>query len=213
MTLTLDDLMVDDNIDVPDVSLLTTRDLKGTGVFDKLMTSVNLHLQKEFEANRIKGTDYADVYVSALGQVMAQSVQFLLGEQAADKQAELLVAQTANAVSQNITITKQNLKLDAEIALLNQKLFTEQAQILSTVDGNPVAGQVGKQVELLNQQKEGFIRAAEQKVLQTLVTTWSVRHTGEGAGNPASTINGLSNDNIKIAVNKALEGINTTPAA
>lgn len=198
-----------------DISItdLTNGSLAGTGVFDILMRSVDLHLQREFDASRIKGTDYANVYVTALGQVMAQSVQFVLGEQAADKQADLLDAQTANAVSQNITITKQNLKLDTEIALLGQKYFTEQAQVLDIVDGNAVVGTIGKQKELLNQQKEGFVRDAEQKVVQMLSNTWSVRHTGDGAGNPGDTTNGLNNANIKAAVNKALEGISVTPAA
>ena len=192
---------------------VTTGKLTGTGVFDLMMRTVKAHLQEEFDDGRIKGDDYATVYLGSLQSAMSQAIQFVLQEQISDKQADLLAQQTLNAAGQGLTIIKQNLKLDAEIALLEQKLFTEEAQTLDTVNSLAVVGVMGKQKELLNQQKEGFVRDAEQKVLQTLANTWSVRHTGDGAGNPGDTGNGLNDTNIKTAVGKAMEGINTTPAA
>ena len=111
MTLTLDDLMVDDNIDVPDVSLLTTRDLKGTGVFDVLMDTVRMHLQAEWDAGRITGEQYSQVYVSALSAVLQQSTTYILNHKTAKK-------------------------IDADIGLTRQKIVTE----LTNTDNDIPAG-------------------------------------------------------------------------
>lgn len=57
---------------------LTEVDLEGAGVFDKLMASVDLHIEREFKGNRITGDQYAKVYTEVMGGVLSQSTQFLL---------------------------------------------------------------------------------------------------------------------------------------
>jgi hypothetical protein len=57
---------------------LTEKDLDGAGVFDTLMASVDLHIQREFKGNRITGDQYAEVYTQAISAVLGQSVSFLL---------------------------------------------------------------------------------------------------------------------------------------
>ena len=42
-------------VEAPTVDELTTVALDGTGVFDKLMQTVKLHLQDEYDSNRIVG--------------------------------------------------------------------------------------------------------------------------------------------------------------
>jgi len=93
------------------------------------MRNVSLHLKEEWNNNRLKGSDYSKVYSGALDVTMQQAIAFVLGKQQADKQAELLAAQTALAVEQTIGVTKDNLikdkqleKLDEEIALLVQQI-------------------------------------------------------------------------------------------
>lgn len=66
------------NITPVSLDQLTTVDLAGTGVFDKLMASVDLHIQREFKGNRITGDQYAKVYTEVMGGVLNQSTQFLL---------------------------------------------------------------------------------------------------------------------------------------
>ena len=68
--------------DITAVSLeqLTEVDLAGEGVFDKLMCSVDLHIQREFKSNRINGDQYARVYTDVMTVVLGQSVQFLLSK-------------------------------------------------------------------------------------------------------------------------------------
>lgn len=59
---------------------LTQVDLCGSGVFDKLMSSVDLHIQREFKGNRITGDQYAKLYTEAMTAVLGNSVQFLLAK-------------------------------------------------------------------------------------------------------------------------------------
>lgn len=101
---------------------LTTVDLEGSGIFDELMKTVQLRLDSEWAKNRIKGADYSKVYLGAMSATMQQSLAFLMGKQAADKQAELLVAQTANEVLNNTLIQSQINKLDADKLLVDQNL-------------------------------------------------------------------------------------------
>lgn len=105
MTTKIDTIVLDPSaaLSAPDVSRLTTQSPEGTGVFDVLMKATKLHLQQEYDADRITGQEYATVYLGALQAVMAQSVQFLLN-------------------------TQQEEKIQAEIALVRQKTVTELAQ-------------------------------------------------------------------------------------
>ncbi len=101
---------------------LTSVALKGSGVFDQLMQSVELRLQQEYNKGRIKGADYSKVYLGAMDSVMQQSLAFVMGKQTADKQADLLSAQAANELLQADLITEQVTKMQSEIALIDQKL-------------------------------------------------------------------------------------------
>ena len=66
--------------DVVGVTLeeLTEVDLKGEGVYDKLMCAVDLHIQREFKGNRLTGDQYAKVYTEVMIAVLGQSTSFLL---------------------------------------------------------------------------------------------------------------------------------------
>lgn len=57
---------------------LTEVDLDGTGVFDKLMSAVDLHIKREYKDSRITGDQYAAVYTDVMTAVLGQSTAFLL---------------------------------------------------------------------------------------------------------------------------------------
>lgn len=88
---------------VPNVSILTTKSLEGTGVFDVLMQTAQLYLQEEYDNNRITGKEYTTVYLGAFSAVLQQSIAFLANHQ-------------------------MTAKTDAEIALVRQKTVTELCQ-------------------------------------------------------------------------------------
>lgn len=207
------------------VSELTTGALNGTGVFDELMTSIELHLAEEYSVNRIKDTDYAKVYLGSMESAISQSIQFLTGTALLEAQENKILAeitltnaqkdkvvaelalvqqQTANAVIQATVLTNQALKLQAEIDLLEQKKFTEQAQILDSVNGLAVTGMVGKQKGLLQAQTDGFARKAEQDLAKILSDSWSVRRTTDEA---TIAPNGLKDDDITAVLEHAKTGV------
>jgi len=132
-----------------------------TGNFDHLMKAVTLHLEEQFNAGRITGTDYATVYLGALQSVLAQAVNFTLNMNKANEEATLL--------------EKQQTKAESEKALLDQKKTTEYAQTLVTGNLTPNANSVaGKQITLFTEQAKGFKWNADAKYLKTVVDAYSV---------------------------------------
>lgn len=90
---------VDLDIDIPDVNIgdlsslvmptpitldqLTTGELNGTGVFDKVMSVLNKHIAAQAEKGRITGKDFSEVYLGGMQSALSQSVQFCLGRDGA----------------------------------------------------------------------------------------------------------------------------------
>ncbi len=129
------------------ITEITNGTISGTGAFDELMKAVTAHLEDQYNKGRITGTDYATVYLGSIQSAMAQAVQFVLGKQAADKQADLYA----------------------------QKILTEEAQISDTVNSVAVDGVIGKQKALFTAQTDGFARDAEQKILKIMTDSYAVR--------------------------------------
>lgn len=207
------------------VADLTQATLEGTGVFDVLMRANKAHLEAEFAKGRIKGSEYSTVYLGAVTQVMQTALQFVLAREEArlknellEKQALLVVQQTANAVLEGAVLVAQECKLRAEFdlttasilktnqetALLSQKVATERAQVTALgVDDNSV---LGKQKILYQAQTDGFKRDAEQKAAKLMADTWNVRRTTDEA-TVADGTNQLNDAAVGRAIGKLLTGI------
>lgn len=190
------------------IAELTTGSVTGTGVFDLLMASVSEQLKAELVAQRITKADYAAVYTSALSAALNTSSNFVLNKQASAKQAELLEAQKLQADAQTILTTEQKLTQVQQTALGSQKVLTEKAQILNTVDGNTVEGLIGFQKTLYNQQTEGYKRDAEQKAVKILADRWNLSRSTDSAFSELGT--GLENANIQNAMQVLFSGIGAT---
>jgi len=109
-----------------------TSDLaNNTGVLDELMFSLQEKLDTQYENGRIKGSDYSKVYLGSVEAVLQQSIIFLLGKQQADKQAELLSAQTEIALEEAKLIPKKGLQMDADIAKTNAEIALIQQNTLN----------------------------------------------------------------------------------
>ena len=89
-----------------------------TGLLDQILLTLKVHLQEEFDQQRIKGADYAKVYLGLLEAAMGNTTQYLLGNALLEEQRAKLLAEVAIAEAQVINITKQNEKIDAEIVLM-----------------------------------------------------------------------------------------------
>jgi hypothetical protein len=118
---------------------LTEKKIDGAGTFDVLMSALRVHLQKEFEANRITGDQYAKVYIALTEGAMNQAVQFLISRdtaywQAITAQQQALAAQaqviTARVQLEMAKVQLQSIRAEAltnsvNYALTKMKLATE----------------------------------------------------------------------------------------
>lgn len=102
---------------------LTEAKVDGSGAFDTLMRAMTGHLQREFDDNRLRGADYAQVYLSALTPVLQNAVVFLLQKDEAAYKGQLIEAQ--------VRLTEAQIKLaEAELAReeLQKELIAKQVE-------------------------------------------------------------------------------------
>lgn len=76
---------------------LTSGEVDGDGIFDKLMSTVSKHVEHEFEENRITGAEYSTTYIAAMQSAMGYGVQFLLSRDASYWQAQQAQLQAISA--------------------------------------------------------------------------------------------------------------------
>jgi len=96
-----------------------------------------------------------------LQSTLAQAVTFALSMEKANADTALTIA--------------QELKVDAEKALLDQKKITEYAQTLQSSSTTPSTSSVtGKQITLFTEQAKGFKWNAENKYLKSLLDAYAI---------------------------------------
>jgi hypothetical protein len=88
------------NLSLNDINVDAVTNTSSTGVFDKLMASVNSNIELQYNEGRITSNDYASVYLGSLQAVLQQSMQFVLQEQ-------LTEVQVASAITDNTLKAKQ----------------------------------------------------------------------------------------------------------
>jgi hypothetical protein len=151
----------------------------GTGIFDKLMVSVEHHIKEQYDEDRITGNDYATVYLGAMQAVLQQSMSFLLEEQKADKEADLIQAKIDSEVKNSEAggvIDLQKQKLQEEIDLVVAQTANQYQQIdasrQDTVRRNLInskeAIKLDKETELLiSQNSELLLNGTIERALKT----------------------------------------------
>lgn len=150
------------------LSDLTTGDVTGNGIFDQLMVSVKAHLEEEYTKNRIRGSEYATVYLGAIQSVMDRSLEFLLQKDRVDLETQLLAEQV-------ITQQKTQLQIEAQTGLLNQQTAN------AIIEGTVLTAQECKlraEFDLLVEQKLKSI--AETALLAQKKVTEAAQTSGTG---------------------------------
>ena len=143
---------------------LTEAAVAGTGVFDVLMRAARSHLDEEFTRNRIKGSEYANVYLGSIEPVLVQSVEFLLNKDKAKNESDLIAAQIRETEAKILLIEAQTelakqQKLNAEnewllLAEQKAKMTAETALIYQQKDNlEATLPQVLEQTKLISQQR------------------------------------------------------------
>ena len=157
-----------------EVSNITTGTINGTGTFDVLMQTVFLHLQREYASGRITGDMYAKAYIEIMNNTLAQATQYVVAAFQATANDELVAAQIRKINKDIEMVTEQ-------IELIGYQGVSEQAKYRDVVDGQAIAGTIGKQKDVYTAQTKGFKDSALQSLAKTMIDTWSVRRsTDEG---------------------------------
>jgi hypothetical protein len=120
------------NIDIENV----TNEQK-TGIFDKIMRSINANIEQQYLNNRITGSDYATVYLGSIEAALSQSIQFSLQEDLVEAQVEGILADNQLKADQLLTSSvDRDIKLYELNNLLPEQLtkLQEEIDLLQTQD-------------------------------------------------------------------------------
>ena len=139
------------------VDSLTECVVDGEGCFDKVMTALKAHLNVEYDAGRITGSEYTKAYIASMQGALQFSVQYLLGKDNAHFSA--LGAQAAS-LRANVEAYTAKVQLAIAQAQMNQA----KAQYASTV---LQLGSIEKQTELVNAQTNTQVQQKELLKEQT----------------------------------------------
>jgi hypothetical protein len=181
------------------IDQVTTTDPDESGVFDILMKSVGSHLDKQYVAGRIKGADYATVYLGALQAVLQQSIMFVLSEQKTEKDIELATAQieaTKSDAAIKLEQSAKDLELKSQqiVSMISDDLIKERQVVVTEnqsakdlvlkdnqiesiqTDINTKLQQSNKELEVKSQQitsmiKEDLVKDNQIEAIQVDITT------------------------------------------
>lgn len=118
MTTVIENTSVDTALNIDE---LTTGSLTGTGVFDVLLQTLRLHLDREFTSGRITGTAYATVYSQALTSFLQEATAYCLSKaklalelKQLEEQVTILQLQQTKLTAETILVESQQSQVEAE---------------------------------------------------------------------------------------------------
>ena len=102
----------------------------GSGVFDKLMHAINGNILVQHESGRIKGPEYAQVYLGSMQTAVVEAMKFMLTKEQIAKDLDLKQAQIDKLNDDKLTSAKQRDLYQRQIVGFDdnkyQKLFESQ---------------------------------------------------------------------------------------
>lgn len=102
----------------------------GSGVFDKLMHAINGNILVQYESGRIKGPEYAQVYLGSMQTAVVEAMKFILTKEQIAKDLDLKQAQIDKLNDDKLTSAKQRDLYQRQIEGFDdnkyQKLFESQ---------------------------------------------------------------------------------------
>lgn len=113
------------NLNVIPIGEFTQSDVDGSGVFDLLMKANKAHLEEEFNKSRIRGPEYATVYLGMLESTMQNALAFFVQQRKLGLEADLLAIQ-----KQIAEIEFEKAQVELEIARLNAQKIPAEIDVL-----------------------------------------------------------------------------------
>ena len=163
----------------------------GSGVFDKLMHAINGNILVQHESGRIKGPEYAQVYLGSMQTAVVEAMKFMLTKEQLAKDLELKAAQIAAIATENSIKQAQS----------DKDLLVKQAQINKLADDQLTAA---KQRDLYQRQIEGFDDNKYQKLFESQLSSWGLMFSSGMLTEKPSIITG---DKVSQLYTKLTTGI------
>ena len=153
---------------VVDYTNPTSPEWSGSGVFDKLMHAINGNILVQYENGRIKGPEYAQVYLGSMQAAISESMKFMLTKdqiakdlEVKDKDLELKGQQILSMKNDDTIKTAQSTK-DLEVKTAQKNKLVDD---LLTAE---------KQRDLYQRQILGFNDNKLQKLFESQVSSWGL---------------------------------------
>lgn len=124
------------NLVLNDINVDAITNESDTGVFDKLMLSVNDNINVQYTEGRITNTDYATVYLGSLQAVLQQSIQFVLQEQLSEAQISGILKDNKLKDEQILTLYTERVLKDKQAAKLGLDNVMKNSEISRDADAN-----------------------------------------------------------------------------
>lgn len=175
-------------IDPEDLMVIPVKDfteakVEGEGVYDILMRANAAHLEKEFNASRIKGNEYAQIYLGTMQATMETAVAFFIQKYKLGYEAKLLEIQAkiAEVELQKAQVALEIARLEAlrvpaEIDKIRSDILVNEANILNIGAETARTEQQTSNLaaEALNIPKQGeLLDAQSSKIAQEIVNLGS----------------------------------------
>ena len=103
------------------IKSLTGGEVAGAGAFDELMRTVKANLTEEYDAERIVGGEYAEIFLGSINAALSTASAFILQVPTVNQQELLLQEQVIQAQKQNLILDQDLLKGIAETALVGKQ--------------------------------------------------------------------------------------------
>ena len=112
--------------DLTDGVLSPADEWVGSGIFDKLIAAVNSNIEGQFNKGRIKGADYANVYLGSIQSVLQQSLQYVLQEKQTEAQVDLTIVQKEEMI---LNGASERALQAAQLAIAQKELLLKEAEL------------------------------------------------------------------------------------
>ena len=166
-------------ITLDSITNATTAD-DGTGYFDKLMRTMELHIEDQYNKGRLKGPEYATVYLGGMQAILQAAQEFTLTKQLQEVQVDNAIK---DGYLKDAQLGTEGLQQD----MLNKQLVEEQYKIDVLLPDQHTTNT--KQQTLLDTEEE--IKQYEHDVLQ-------LDNHNQNAAQLAEILDGTIRANIQL---------------
>mgnify|MGYP000180893830 CR=1 FL=1 len=151
---------------VIDIQDLSGGEIAGAGNFDELMRTIKSNIQEEYDAKRITGNEYSQVYLGALTATLQIASQFTLESEKATQQGLLLAAQVEAQNKQIELLTAQIADTAAGTLLKAKELELMEVNRLQTIEQTKLTtSQTAVQTKQLDVMDEGITASQTQQAM------------------------------------------------